>query len=303
MRNSWGAVSEALDDLPDASRFVRLGDGVCHYRFDASADGSVVLLLHGATVPGWVFDRVAPYLGDAGLRVLCPDLYGHGYSDRPRLIHDYTLFSRQITELLDALSIDAPVHVLGHSLGAALAARLAASAPQRFGRLVLAAPLVDYASTKPLARLLSTPLLGECLMQTYVVPMLTRRRTRRYRDIEGGRFVAKVKQQLIRPGFGRALLSLIRGGALGDQSAAYRAIGNRDNPVLVLRGAEDTIVSARQIGDMRRLIPRAQLHEIAAAAHAFMLTHPERVAAAVVAFLTDEPGVRVEPEQTPQGAR
>lgn len=63
--------------------YARLSDGRCHYRIDASSTGRPLLLIHGATMGCWQFDRVVPHLAAAGLRAIRLDLYGHGYSDRP----------------------------------------------------------------------------------------------------------------------------------------------------------------------------------------------------------------------------
>ncbi|MEQ8660979.1 MAG: alpha/beta hydrolase, partial [Gammaproteobacteria bacterium] len=54
--------------------FAALSDGHCHYADEGPRDGRVVLLIHGATVPGWEFDRLVPYLHAAGLRTLRADL-------------------------------------------------------------------------------------------------------------------------------------------------------------------------------------------------------------------------------------
>ncbi len=65
------------------------------------------------------------------------DLKGFGYSDRPADA-DYspTGQARVVVELMDRLSI-ARAAVLGHSLGGAIALRLAAMAPERVERLIL----------------------------------------------------------------------------------------------------------------------------------------------------------------------
>ena len=265
--------------------FLALADGRSHYRIDGPPGAAVVLLLHGATVPAWEFDRIVPHLTGAGFRTLRLDLYGHGLSDRPRLEYGHGLFVRQVTQFLAKLGIDEPVHVLGHSLGAAIAARVACLQPHRFSRLILAAPLLDFTVHRPAVRVLHLPLLGEILMRLYVEPMLIRRRTQRYRDIEDGRFVGLFMEQLRKPGFGRALLSLIRSGGLADQRACYEALGATDHPVLVLRGVGDDIVTPDQIATIRTLVPRAGYVEIGGTAHAFLMTHPERVAPAVLDFL------------------
>lgn len=277
-------VGKPAGDLPDTHDFVNLSDGLCHYRVDGPSDGAVMLLIHGATVPAWEFDRLVPYLTEVGFRTVRADLFGHGYSDRPRKKYEHALFVRQLAELLDALAIDEPVHLLGHSLGAAIAARLVDHQSERFLGLALAAPLLNYAENKTAVRLLSYPLLGECLIPAYVIPMLIRRRTRRYRQIEDGRFVGMFRNQLRKPGFGRALLSLIRSGSLEDQSDCYRSLDRQSNPVLLVRGVDDAIVTQRQIDEICHLVPRATYREIGGTAHAFILTHPEKVAPVVIDF-------------------
>lgn len=278
-------MSSSRPDLPASHEYVDLSRGACHYRIDGPPGRPTVLLIHGATVPAWEFDRLVPLLLDAGLRTVRADLYGHGYSARPRVAYDHALFVEQQLELLDALEQHAPVHVLGHSLGAAIGARLLDAAPHRFASLVLAAPLVDFTANVPNARLLDVPLLGECLMPAYVMPMLVRRRTRRYRAIEDGRFVDLYRAQLRVPGFGRALLSLFRAGSLGDQRDCYAALRRHPHPLLILHAAADTIVPAAQIGDLRALVPAARYHAVEGAGHAFILTDPEKVAPPVIEFL------------------
>ncbi len=266
--------------LPGAWEFAELPDGVCHYITEGEGD-DVILLIHGATVPAWEFDRIVPLITAEGFRTLRADLFGHGYSDRPETTYDVGLFSRQLTGLMDLLEIGGNVRVLGHSLGAVVACRMAAENPGRFSSLTLAAPLVDFTANIPLARLLQIPFLGELMMSAYVVPMLVRRRTRRYRSIGDGRFVGKFRDQFLLPGFGSALLRLFRDGALGDQRGHYRALARESLPVLVIRGSRDKVARAAQVRELNRLVPHARFHEFPGASHAFLLTDPEMVAPVV----------------------
>ncbi|MGD2171187.1 MAG: alpha/beta hydrolase [Gammaproteobacteria bacterium] len=279
----------ADDSYPELNRFITLGDGVCHYRLDGPQNGSVLLMIHGATVPGWEFDRLAPLLQAAGIRTLVPDLYGHGNSARPRKPYDYELFCRQIDELLEALAIDRPVDVLGHSMGAAIAARLACRDPDRYGRLLLVAPLVDFTATTPATRVLALPGLGELLAAIYLKPMLVRRRRMRYRDIEDGRWVDMFRRQIRIPGSGRMLLSLLRRGTLGDQRDQYVALNRQPHELLVMRGDQDTILPRRQFDALRESLPRAQFVEIRGLPHALVITDPEKLAPPIVRFLSRPP--------------
>src|SRR5262249_38932915 len=160
------------------------------------------------------------------------------------------------------LDLPNEIDLFGYSLGAAIGARLVQASPRRFGSVILAAPLLDFFANQPSARLLLLPVVGELLMDGYVVPMLVRRRTRHYRDIEDGRFVRLFKNQLQLPGFGRSLLSLVRSGALADQRQAYAGLHGLENRMLLLRGSEDPIFTPSQMEIIKRLAPGAQCREI-----------------------------------------
>jgi len=271
--------------LPGTYLFAALDSGITHYRLDGPETGATVLMIHGATVPGWQFDRLAPLLNEAGFRTLRLDLFGHGYSARPRVVHDFELFVRQVTELLDYLALHGGIELLGHSFGAALAARLALCQPARYSNLVMIAPLFDYFRVNSAAHMLRVPLLGELLMNLYVLPMLLCRRTLRYRGIGDGSFVYKFRDQLRVPGFGRSLLSLIRSGALGDQSTAYQRLAAQSRRVLVLCGSQDAITGPPQLEALHDVLPRAEYQVLDNATHALCLTHPDHVAQRVARFL------------------
>jgi pimeloyl-ACP methyl ester carboxylesterase len=269
----------------ESHRYATLADGECYYRRGGPENGPMLLMIHGATVPGWEFDRLAPLLQAAGFQTLVPDLYGHGFSARPRIRYDYSLFTRQMTQLLEALSVDRPIDVFGHSMGAAIGARMANQDPGRFGRLVLAAPLVNFTGVMTSARLLALPALGELLMPFYIKPMLTRRRRKRYQAIEDGRWVDKFRQHIRTPGFGHMMLSLLRCGTLGDQSACYIELNRQHHDLLVLRGDQDAIMPRFQLERLRELLPRAKYIEIDGTPHAFVITDPEKLAPHIVEFL------------------
>ena len=63
------------------------------------------MLIHGFSVPYFIFDPTFNFLTKAGWRVLRYDLFGRGFSDRPHVRYNIDLFVRQLKELLDALNI------------------------------------------------------------------------------------------------------------------------------------------------------------------------------------------------------
>ncbi len=269
----------------DTHQYARLSDGFCHYRIDGARDAPLVLLIHGATVPMWEFERIIPHLTAAGFATLCLDLFGHGFSARPDTAYTLELFRRQIVELLEVLELGMPQHLLGHSLGSAIIGDLIATDEIRPQTTVLAAPLVDFQANFPISKLLHLPMLGQALMPALVIPMLKRRRAEKYKAIEDGRFVGFFERQLEEPGFDRALLSLFQSGTLGCQRAVYAAASARLPDALIVRGALDHIVTERQVTDMRAILPEAEYTEIPGAGHPFLLTHPAEVAPALIEFM------------------
>lgn len=267
---------------------VELSQGHCYYRVAGAEDGLPLLLIHGATVPGWEYDRLTPLLNAAGFRTYAPDLYGHGQSARPKTDYNYELFVGQMQEFMQQLVGDKPLAVIGHSLGAAIAARLVARSPERITALVLAAPLVDFTATTPTVKLLKFPLLGELLVQLVIKPMLKHRRSFRYCNIEDGRWVDYFYEQLRIPGFGRAFLSMLRQDTLGNQRDAYEYLQSLGHPVQVLRGSDDTIMTEDQLTWLQAAMPRAAYHFVEDAPHAFIITHPEAVVAPMLGFLSSK---------------
>jgi pimeloyl-ACP methyl ester carboxylesterase len=104
-----GREPHVLDGTARASRgseFVRLSDGYTHYEVRGPDLDDVTVLVHGTTVPSFVWDRNFEVLAGSGLRVIRYDLYGRGLSDRVEGPYDLTLYVRQLTELLDSVAPD-----------------------------------------------------------------------------------------------------------------------------------------------------------------------------------------------------
>ena len=102
-------------------------------------------------LPGLLFSRkmhrpLAQTLAERGHRVVCLDLLGHGDSDRPPEMGNYSMiaFGRQAIALLDHLEVDKAV-VGGTSLGANAALEATAAAPERVRGLLVEMPVLDNA--------------------------------------------------------------------------------------------------------------------------------------------------------------
>jgi pimeloyl-ACP methyl ester carboxylesterase len=116
-----------------------------------SRQGPKVLALHGWLDNAASFCRLAPLLPE--LDVVAVDLAGHGRSEhrRPDVIHHFIDWVPEIVAAADALGW-AEFDLLGHSMGAGISTLTAATFPRRVRRLVLlegAGPLAAPAEQAP----------------------------------------------------------------------------------------------------------------------------------------------------------
>lgn len=98
-------------------------DGTELHWMDTGGDGPPVVLLHGVQVDGTTWLRTAMAL-EAGHRVVMPDARGHGRSGRITAPVTVAVLVDDLRAVLAAADVRAPA-VVGHSMGAEIAARLA----------------------------------------------------------------------------------------------------------------------------------------------------------------------------------
>ena len=130
---------------PEQSRFIDVGGLRLHYT-DHAAQGDergVVVFIHGSGpgASGWSnFKHNVAAFQQNGMRCIVYDQWGYGKTDKPQ-DRDHTLdfFVAGLLGLLDALSI-AYAHLVGNSLGGAVALGAALSHGNRVASLILMAP-------------------------------------------------------------------------------------------------------------------------------------------------------------------
>jgi len=94
--------------------------------------GRPVVVIPGLIGSAYAFRKVIPPLSAAGLSIIVIEPLGVGGSSRPeKSDYSFTAQSRRIAAVLDTLGIQGCVPVLAHSLGVAMAFRLALFRPER----------------------------------------------------------------------------------------------------------------------------------------------------------------------------
>ena len=113
--------------------FVRAGDITIHYHTDGS--GLPLMLLMGLGCPGELWFNQIPEFSRS-FRVITIDNRGVGLTDKPDMEYTVPLCADDTANLLHALGVDR-AHVLGMSMGEAIAQELALRHPQMVEKLVL----------------------------------------------------------------------------------------------------------------------------------------------------------------------
>lgn len=289
----WGAhllfATERVTMGPVARRdapgqFVKLSDGVTHYRLQGPATGPVVVLVPGATLPLFVWNHLDDRLARAGYRVLSYDLYGRGYSDRPWRRYDLSLHDRQLVELLDALRIERAA-LLGLAFGMLIAAAFAVRRPHRVERLVAIAPDGFGVILSGNTWAMRTPVLRDYLFSLFGSRLLMARLPAYSVDPK----VLPQLQQGYAPtlrwrGFKRAVLSSIRNMPIHDAVGLY-AEASAVTPTQVIWGAEDRVTPYPGELRVREAFPHAELVILPGAGHLPHYEDPQRIATAILGFL------------------
>jgi pimeloyl-ACP methyl ester carboxylesterase len=258
-------------------RLVAVGGGVALEVF-VQGSGDVVVLVPGFGSDVGMFAALVPPLA-TGHRVVGVNPRGIGLSDAPdEPAYDVATVAREVLAAAGAAS-----HVVGASLGAAVAVEAALTAPERVRSLTLITPFVE-ASARLLAVLdawcrvaaaASAPTLAAMLLPwLFSADFLGDERAR-------GRALRGLTEMVAR----------IPPASLPRHAAGLRAWSGRRAadlarlavPTLVVAGTDDLLTpDAREVADA---IPGARFLAIGGAGHAVALETPDAVGAVVLEHL------------------
>lgn len=292
---------DEIKELNDATRkeiggsFIPLSNGVTHYELSNDSplhvrEGSGVrdvVLVHGFSVPGFIFDPLFKFLTESGFRVLRYDQFGRGFSDRPRTRYKIDIFDKQLYDLLDALRITSPVNLIGLSMGGPIAATFTARHPERVRSLTLFDPSgMRPVSLTPMLKMVKVPIVAETvfgLMGTEKMIEVARKDFYDPKLVD--LLIDRYRIQMRYKGFKRALLSSVRNNMLDTFVNAYERVGKMDVPTQLFWGREDGTVPFENSEDLRALMPNAEFHTIENCGHVPFYEKPDEVNPILLSFL------------------
>ena len=258
---------------PGATTTVQVAGRPVRIRLSGPEEAPPVVLLHGIgrSLEDW---SAAHELLARDHRVLSTDLPGFGLSPAGPEKPGLGAFARAVVGVLDAVGEERPVHLMGNSLGGAVAMTVAAEHPERVASLLLAnsAGFGREANVSPLpmlwAALSRLPLVGRRFR-----PLARAAAVRSNRNCffdpalatpELLRHAARVGAQ---PDFRATFLGTYRSIGLpvvgvlpGWRRALLERIRASGLPVLVLWGDADAVLPAHHAEAAAAALPGARLH-------------------------------------------
>jgi pimeloyl-ACP methyl ester carboxylesterase len=264
--------------------FVRVDRTTLAYR-SWGKRGSPLVLLGGAAEPSWVWHAVGPRIARAGHRVFALDLPPFGYSQR-RGPYTMTHWLQLVRGFEQRLHIVRPV-LVGHSLGAGVAAAAGLAHPQQVAGVVLldGDGLAFGGNDAWLADLLVYPYYtaGYRLVtgSDWIVGRVLRNAWGPKSAPTGHATLAQFERPFRVQGTDSALRQLFAGGIPG---LTIRQLARLHVPRAVIWGAEDTVDSLGS-GRSTAAALRTRLQTVPSAGHLTMLATPRGTAERILEFI------------------
>jgi branched-chain amino acid transport system permease protein len=265
--------------------YVQLNDVKLHYQ--KQGEGKVpIVFIHG-NFGSW--RHWMPALDSLADNYTCyaPDFRGCGDSSAPVGSYDIETLSYDILSFADALELD-QFHLVGHSLGGAVAQELAGTSPERIITLTLLAP----APAEGLKSLEKVSTSGSTFSATNVFQFFDNIGLRK--TIHRASF--KKTMPVLRNN--KAYLDIITEDAVKMDIKAFdgflkalktwrgtECLKNLNMPVLIIHGDLDSVVPLQPLKNMQQHIKGCKFHTFHGIGHAPQMENPEAFNKLLTAFL------------------
>jgi pimeloyl-ACP methyl ester carboxylesterase len=255
--------------------FTKLSAGYTYYEYQHPEADTLLVLVHGFSVPSYIWDSTFQAAVKLGYGALRYDNFGRGNSDNPDVVYDAALFSNQLKELLDALNITKPIHLVGLSDGGRTISSFAFQYPEKIKTLTY----VDAVGFETLPDTAAFPAqVTEAEIQKFkqerYPTMAKGQMTDFYDSLPFRGWDKQYAKLMAHKGFVRALLSTNKNRR--NLEREHQKIGASGIPVFAIWGESDTVVELSEVrAGMLKRIPSIQLFVIPKAGH---LPHMEQAA-------------------------
>lgn len=261
---------------------------------DEASSGAPVVLIHG--VGGWAenWREVIEPIAASGRRAIAVDLPGFGETEAPgRVAHfgpNNAYYPQWVLSFMDGLGVD-EAHLIGSSMGGAVAGMAAVTSPARARSLTLVAGgglgrdvalslrLATLPGMIPLVQALGRPrhgreVLRTCFFDASRIPETLYEESERYGFDSYPEFVRALRSGVTI----RGVRGLVRDHWV-KQAARYRG------PVLAIWGREDAVLPVHHLAGAKEVFPQAEVRIIERCGHLPMIERTQEFLAATLPFL------------------
>ncbi len=254
---------------------IQTGTARTYYNRSGQGHPEAILWLHGSGpgVTAWSNWQFALPFFDDKFHSLAPDLVGFGASEHPQnpptgMRNWMRRWVDQSLALLDALQIE-KAHLVGNSMGGALALHLLMEAPERFNRVVLMGSIgVTYPITPEIDRLWGFYEDPSLKMFRNVIRWFVYDESFLANSLDAiakTRFEAAMNPEVQRSF--QAMFPAPRQKVLDDLAVPDLALRRMTHPTLLVHGRDDRIVPVDTSLHLLQRLPHAQLHVFGQCSH------------------------------------
>jgi len=250
-------------------------NGINLFYRDTGSDRQPMLCLHGRWGRGETWSDLISRYQDR-YRIIAPDQRGHGLSDKPIAPYPAEEFAKDMYELLHLLGCG-PAIVVGHSMGARMAAYLTHLHPEAVKALAILdepADGADKADIPAPAEIVS----DDGLTADWPLPFASRSDARKFlkdrfkRDSNVDYFMDSLYETIGGHDF---LFSRYSMAAIGEYwNSWYHILPQIQCPVLLVRAAESWCLPQESADKMRALIKNCTYFEVSDSDHMVYTDNP-----------------------------
>ena len=221
------------------AEFIQLSKGFTYYKWEnKDSNTTPIVLVHGFSVPSYIWDPTFDLLSENGYSVISLDLYGRGFSQN--LNDDYTdeLFANQVIDLIESLDIKS-VKLVGLSNGGRVISKVADLKPELVDKLIYVASSGFRVVNEAIDKKVSKKEVNDFIEKNYPTISKGQLADFKYPENHIG-WDEKYEDLLKYKGFARALISTRKNHYTMDR--IHVKIQNSDIPVYTIWGDSDNVV-------------------------------------------------------------
>ncbi len=259
-------------------QFIQLTNGITHYEIAGVDTAKTIILVHGFSVPAYIWGATFDSLAQQGFRVVRYDEFGRGYSDRPDVDYTPAFYRKQLFDLIQSLKLKTPIHIAGLSFGGAVVTDFTVHYPSLIDKMILIDPVYRFRKAG-----------GTETVVNYAIAIDPEKQASgQLEDFKYPKqfptWVDQYKVQMQYKGFRHALISTLI-HCKGDTIIAnYRKLDSLHKKVLLIWGKEDQTVTFNFSDSLRQHL-HVDFFPVDDARHLPHLEKPLLVNQKIISFL------------------